>query len=151
MIPPRVVFDTNVVLSALLFSHGRLACLCGHWREGACVPLISRATGAEIARVLSYPKFQLSPADRLELLADYLPFCETIEAVERHPVACRDACDQPLLDLAHSGKADLLITGDRDLLSLAGKTWFFIDTPEGYRQRIDKYWQRPSVDPAADL
>jgi predicted nucleic acid-binding protein len=35
-----------------------------------------------------------------------------------------------------SGKAELLISGDRDLLTLAGKTRFLIETPEAYRVRI---------------
>jgi predicted nucleic acid-binding protein len=38
--------------------------------------------------------------------------------------------------LAQSGKADLLVTGDRDLLSLAGQTAFLIETPDAYRRRI---------------
>lgn len=132
----RVVFDTNTVLSALLFSCGRLAWLRSHWREGECIPLISRATAAELARVLAYPKFRLSPDDRLELLADYLPYCKTIEQEERCPLLCRDVNDQPFLDLAQSGKADMLVTGDRDLLSLAGQTAFQIETPDAYRRRI---------------
>jgi putative PIN family toxin of toxin-antitoxin system len=132
----RVVFDTNTVVSALLFANGRLAWLRPHWREGGCVPLISRATAAELARVLGYPKFRLSPEDRLELLADYLPFCATVEPAQSCPSVCRDANDRPFLDLAQSGKADLLVTGDADPLSLAGQTEFLIETPEAYRSRV---------------
>ncbi|MGA7832457.1 MAG: putative toxin-antitoxin system toxin component, PIN family [Terracidiphilus sp.] len=131
----RVVFDTNVVLSALLFTHGRLNWLVGHWQTGDCVPLLSRATGAELARILAYPKFRLTAIEQLEALSEYLTYCEDVEAVQSCPVLCRDAQDQPLLDLAQSGKADILITGDDDLLSLAGQTSFLIETPESYRQR----------------
>jgi putative PIN family toxin of toxin-antitoxin system len=109
----RVVFDTTTVVSALLFAGGRLAWLRRHWRENGCVPLISRATAAELTRVLRYPKFRLSPDDCRELLADYLPYCEVIEPIEGCAFVCRDANDQPFLDLAQSGKADLLISGDR--------------------------------------
>jgi putative PIN family toxin of toxin-antitoxin system len=133
---PRVVFDTNAVLSALLFASGRLAWLRAHWREAACIPLISRATAEELTRVLAYPRFRLSAGDRLELLADYLPFCETVEAAQRCRSVCRDAKDQPFLDLALSAKADLLVTGDRDILALSGQTPFFIESPESYRRRI---------------
>jgi uncharacterized protein len=132
----RVAFDTNTVVSALMFANGRLAWLRQHWREGGCVPLISRATVAELTRVLAYPKFRLSLDDRLELLADYLPFCETIELVEQCPAVCRDKNDQPLLDLAESSKADLLVTGDDDLLALTGQTAFLIESPEDYRRRV---------------
>jgi putative PIN family toxin of toxin-antitoxin system len=132
----RVVFDTTTVVSALLFPNGRLAWLRQHWREGGCTPLISRATAAELTRVLRYPKFGLSTDDSQELLADYLSYCEVIEKPARCAVICRDVNDQPFLDLAQTGRADLLISGDDDLLALAGQTVFQIETPEGYRQRV---------------
>lgn len=132
----RVVFDTNTVLSALLFANGRLSWLREHWRGGGCVPLLSRATAAELTRVLAYPKFRLSVIDRHELLAEFLPFCEVVEVKSQCAVVCRDTNDQPFLDLAQCGRADLLISGDRDLLGLAGKTSFGIETPEAYRNAV---------------
>jgi putative PIN family toxin of toxin-antitoxin system len=134
----RVVFDTTTVVSALLFPGGRLAWLRQHWREGGCVSLISRPTAAELIRVLRYPKFRLSPEDAQELLADYLPYCEVIERTERCSCVCRDANDQPFLDLAEGGNADVLVSSDRDLLVLAGQTTFVIETPETYRRRLSK-------------
>jgi putative PIN family toxin of toxin-antitoxin system len=132
----RVVFDTNVVLSALLFTHGRLSWLVGHWQAGKCVPLVSHATAAELMRILSYPKFQLSANEQLEALASYIPYCEAVEVVKSCTVLCRDPKDQPFLDLAQSGMADLLVTGDEDLLALVGQTEFVIETPEEYRSRV---------------
>jgi putative PIN family toxin of toxin-antitoxin system len=129
----RVVFDTTTVISALLFTNGRLAWLRQHWKEGACVPLISRATAQELTSVLAYPKFRLLPNDRHELLAEYIPFCESVELAKGSPVLCRDKDDQPFLDLAQAG---LLVTGDKDLLDLAGQTASIIETPEAYRRRI---------------
>jgi putative PIN family toxin of toxin-antitoxin system len=132
----RVVFDTNVVLSALLFTHGRLSWLVSHWEAGDCVPLISRATAEELTRILAYPKFQLTAGEQLEALAGYIPYCVAVEIANSCPALCRDAKDQPLLDLAQSGKADLLVTGDEDLLALAGQTAFVIERPEEYRRRV---------------
>lgn len=131
----RVVFDTNVVLSALLF-HGRLSWLVGHWQAGDCVPLVSHATAEELARILAYPKFRLTADEQLEALASYIPYCEAVGIANSCSVLCRDAKDQPFLDLAQSGKADLLVTGDEDLLALAGQTAFVIESPEEYRRRI---------------
>ena len=133
---PRVVFDTTVVVSALVFADGRLAWLRKHWREAGCLPLISAVTTGELTRVLGYPKFHLSSGDRRELLAEYLPYCEIVEVTRRCKLVCRDPNDQPFLDLAQSGKADLLVSGDRDLLALAGKSRFLIETPAAYRLRI---------------
>jgi uncharacterized protein len=135
-VSPRVVFDTNTVLSALVFTRGRLIWLRAHWSEGACVPLLSRATVTELARVLAYAKFKLDPDKCLELLGDYLPYCETIEKIEPCPILCRDAKDQIFLDLAQSGGADILVSGDQDLLVMAGETGFAIETPEAYRIRV---------------
>jgi putative PIN family toxin of toxin-antitoxin system len=132
----RVVFDTNAVFSALLFTSGRLSWLVGHWQAGACVPLVSRATAEELTRILAYPKFQLTADEQLEALASYILYCEAVDIAKSCPVQCRDAKDQPFLDLAQSGKADLLVTGDQDLLALAGQTAFVIETPEEYRRRV---------------
>jgi putative PIN family toxin of toxin-antitoxin system len=130
------VFDTNTVVSALLFASGRLAWIRQHLREGSSVPLISRTTAAELSMVLSYPKFGLSPEDRIELIGDYLPWCEIVELSQKCPIVCRDKNDQPFLDLAQSGKADLLVTGDQDLLELSGQTSFLIESPQAYRMRL---------------
>jgi putative PIN family toxin of toxin-antitoxin system len=139
----RVVFDSNTVLSALLFTHGRLNWLVGHWQGGDCHPLLSRATVAELARILAYPKFRLTAVEQLEALSEYIPFCEEVEVEQSCPILCRDAKDQPFLDLAQSGKADILLSGDLDLLSLAGQTSFVIETPENYRRRISGTGQKP--------
>jgi uncharacterized protein len=134
----RVLFDTTTVVSALVFANRRLSWLLPHWQEGGCTPLISPATATELTRVLLYPKFRLSLYDRRELLAHYLPYCEIVEQVTRCPQICRDEKDQPFLDLAQSGRAELLVSGDNDLLALAGQTNFLIETPEAYRVRVEE-------------
>jgi putative PIN family toxin of toxin-antitoxin system len=134
----RVVFDTTTIVSALVFAHGRLAWLRQHWREGGCTPLLSHDTAAELTRVLGYPKFPLSHDDRRELLAGYLPYCEIIEQIGPCPHICRDKNDQLFLDLAQSGDARLLVSGDKDLLVMTGLTDFQIETPEAYRLRASR-------------
>ncbi len=119
--PPRVVIDTNLVLSALVFAQGRLMPLRQAWQAHRIQPLVSRVTAAELIRVLAYPKFRLTLEEQRELLADYLPYCKTVRIPEPPPKtpACRDPFDVPFLQLALAGKARALVTGDRDLLSLA--------------------------------
>lgn len=119
--PPRVVIDTNLVLSALVFAQGRLTPLRQAWQTHRIQPLVSRVTTAELIRVLAYPKFKLSPEEQRELLADTLPYCKTVRIPEPPPKtpACRDPFDAPFLQLALAGKAKALVTDDRDLLSLA--------------------------------
>jgi putative PIN family toxin of toxin-antitoxin system len=139
----RVVFDTNAVVSALLFTHGRLSWLVGHWQSGYCIPLVSRVTADELMRILAYPKFKLTDDEQMEALDSYIPFCEAIEITKSCPVKCRDLKDQPFLDLAHSGRADALMTGDRDLLALAGLTEFLIETPEAYKRSVSGDEEKP--------
>ena len=120
--PARIVLDTNLVLSALVFTQGHLAPLRDAWQNAHCLPLVSKATTAELIRVLAYPKFNLTAEEQQELLADYLPYCTAVRIPEKPPKVpvCRDPFDVPFLQLALTGKADYLVTGDRDLLSLAG-------------------------------
>lgn len=121
--PPCVVIDTNLVLSALVFAQGRPATLRHAWQGERCRPLVSRVTATELIRVLAYPKFKLTPDEQQELLADYLPWCITVRIPNPLPETpeCRDPFDLPFLQLAVAGKADYLVSGGQDLLSLAGQ------------------------------
>ena len=136
MSPPRVVLDTNVLLSALMFHGGSLAWLRHAWQSGSVRPLASRHTVEELIRVLAYPKFKLTSADREELLGDYLPWCETVTVPDGIDVPdCRDPSDRPFLALALVARADALITGDQDLLVLADVFPVPILPPARFRQR----------------
>lgn len=115
----RVVFDTNVVVSALLFENGRLSWLRSHWRRNDVVALVSRATVDELIRVLTYPKLGLDKAEIEVLLADYLPYTEPVElSPQSQSPRCRDENDQMFVDLAIDGRAAVLVTWDRALLEM---------------------------------
>ena len=119
----RVVLDTNVVLSALVFRGGATGQVRQAWQRGLVVPLASKATVQELVRVLAYPKFRLSSAEQDELLADYLPYSETVRIPQPPPTVpdCRDMLDLPFMHLAVAGKAQALVSGDRDLLAIAAE------------------------------
>jgi putative PIN family toxin of toxin-antitoxin system len=134
----RAVFDTNVVVSALVFGR-RLTWLRRAWASGTATPVVCRETIAELLRVLTYPKFRLDASEREDLLADYLPFAEI--AILPHPppdlpVACRDRDDAVFLHLAISSQADLLVSGDADLTVLAGA--YAVVSPATLRQRLHR-------------
>ncbi len=132
--PLRVVLDTNVVLSALVFRTPNAARLRQAWQHRTILPLASTATVQELLRVLAYPKFHLSADDQHELLADYLPHTISIQIPHPAPATpqCRDPFDLPFLQLAAAGRAKLLVSGDRDLLALAGHTTFHILAPADF-------------------
>lgn len=119
----RVVLDTNVLLSALLFTTGRLTWVRQAWQHKRLIPLTCRETVDELLRALAYPKFQLTAEARYDLLADFLPYAEVITLPATWPdlPACRDEKDQIFLVLATVGEADMLVTGDKDLLAMRGR------------------------------
>jgi putative PIN family toxin of toxin-antitoxin system len=116
----RIVLDTHIVLSALLFAKGRLAWIRQAWQRQQFQPLVCQASVSELLRILAYPKFKLSVMEQKELLADFLPYTEVIELPAPWPdlPACRDEKDQVFLVLAHVGRADALVTGDADILAM---------------------------------
>ena len=130
----RVVLDTNVLLSALLFNAGALFWLRNAWQTDDIHPLSSRETMGELIRVLSYPKFDLAGEEQEDMLADYLPWCETVVVPKPPPIPrCRDPFDRPFLELALVAQADALIIGDNDLLDLAQVFPVAILTPRAFR------------------
>ncbi len=117
MSKPRVVIDTNCLVSALIFSRGKFAWLREAWQTKRFVALASRDTVSELLRVLAYPKFKLSHDEQETLLAEFLPFVETV-SIETTPGGLpeiRDAEDVIFLVLAAVAKADALVSGDGDI------------------------------------
>lgn len=135
---PRVVLDTNAVLSALLFAGGRLSELRRAWQGGRFTPLVSASTAQELISALAYPKFGLSATEREELLADYLPYCSVVRRLRSMPrlPVCRDPADLPFLELAAAGKADYLVTGDKDLLAVEESLRFRIKSPAEFLKEL---------------
>ena len=123
----KVVFDTNVVISATLFRSSFLSPLRAAWQDGRVNAVVSTETNAELLRVLTYKKFKLLEADIAHVLALYLPYAQS-HVIDRrasrmqHVPTSRDTRDQIFLELAQSAQVDLLVSGDDDLLSLANDT-----------------------------
>jgi putative PIN family toxin of toxin-antitoxin system len=120
---PCVVLDSNVLLSALVFAGGTLGRFRSLWTTRRILPYASKETIQELIGLLANKKFKLDPMDQEILLADYLPFVQSVDdfSILKHgslPI-CRDPHDQIFLELAHASKADFLVTGDQDLLVLA--------------------------------
>jgi uncharacterized protein len=114
----RVVLDTNVVISAMLLplSVSRRA-FDRVLQEGR--PLISAPTTTELDEVIHRPRFDkyLTEEERIEFLATLVHEAELVDVVER-VTDCRDPRDNKFLELAVSGRATHIVTGDSDLLAL---------------------------------
>ena len=115
----RVVLDTNVVVSALLFERGSLAWIRTAWQSRLIHPVVAEPTVRELMRVLAYPKFRLNAVELEQLLADLLPWCETwVTPIASAEQQVRDPKDQIFVDLALSARVSALVSGDADLLAL---------------------------------
>jgi putative PIN family toxin of toxin-antitoxin system len=115
----KVVFDTNTIVSALLFTKGQLSWLRHYWSIQNITSLASNATVDELIRVLAYPKFQLEADEINILLAEFVPYVTVVKVTARkNNPRCRDPGDQIFVDLAISGSADVLVTGDKALLAM---------------------------------
>ena len=114
----RVVLDTNVFVSALLFG-GKASALVSLWKQGKIIPLVSAETLKEIIRVLAYPKFDLSEQEIKSIInEDILPYIETVKITRQIHGGSPDAADNIFLACAVNGKAEAIISGDAHLLSL---------------------------------
>jgi uncharacterized protein len=114
----RFVLDANILISAMLFGQGKPRQSLKK-AQTIGVVLMSDITFDELERVLSRPKFDkyVHPSKRIEFLQ---VLAETVEFVDvtTQIFECRDPKDNQYLDLAVSGKAECIVTGDDDLLVL---------------------------------
>ncbi len=134
----RLVLDTNVWLDWLVFDGNEVAGLKQARRDNAVEFVIDAACLEEVTRVLAYPEFALGePAIAANLaaigqLARFFAGAGTAAPVPR----CTDPDDQKFLQLASAAKADALITRDKALLKLGGRTrracGFSIDAPRDW-------------------
>ena len=114
----RVVLDTNVLISALLFK-GELSGIVGLWQKGKIIPVISKETFDELRTVLEYSKFSLSRAEIKSLIEhDILPFFEVVNVSKHVKGTCRDPEDDKFISCAISASVDWIVTGDKDLSDL---------------------------------
>lgn len=114
----RVVLDTNVLVSALLFKT-TLSKIIDLWQGGVIIPVISKDTFQELRAVLVYPKFSLSPDEiRAILEQEILPFFEVIDVGEEVKGICNDPADDKFISCALSAFADYIVSGDKALIDL---------------------------------
>jgi hypothetical protein len=125
----RFVLDTNTLVSALLVRRSVPRQAFDYAFEHGTV-LVSQATLAEVTEVLYRPKFDryLTLERRLQFLTSYSEDTTSITITEVI-MDCRDPKDNKFLEVAVSGSADILVTGDRDLLELHPYRGIAILTP----------------------
>lgn len=114
----RVILDTNVLVSALLF-RGELSALVPLWKRGAFISVLSKETFAEFRSVLAYPKFRLTKdeIDRI-IQEEVLPYFEVVSCTQQVSGVCKDPYDDKFLSCAVAAHADFIVTGDQAFYQL---------------------------------
>jgi hypothetical protein len=127
----RVVVDTNVFVSSALKAES-LPAIALHLVGRYHILLKSAETEQQLFEVLARPYLaSLIATTALERIKQILALAETV-IVTQKIAARRDATDNKFLELAVNGQADLILTGDKDLLALNPFRGIPIVTPASF-------------------
>ena len=128
----RTVFDTNAIVSALLFNDSPPGRALIQALDTGTI-LVSAALTQELQDVLDRPRFDryVTREERDEFLMAFMREAELVEITETVE-ACRDPRDDKILELAVSGNAGCIVTGDDDLLTLSPFRGVAIITPADF-------------------
>jgi len=92
--------------------------------------MVSRSILEEYLRVLSYPKFKLTEGEIKGLIQEeLLPYVEVVKRQRRLRVVERDPSDDKFVECAVAGKAQIIISGDKGLLSIGRYRKIVIQSP----------------------
>jgi putative PIN family toxin of toxin-antitoxin system len=131
----RIVVDTNVFASAIIFPRSVPRQVVDHALDHG-VLIFSEATMSELSEVLWRSKFDsfVSRAERelflaqIESAAEFVPIIQLVRA-------CRDPKDDKFLEVALNGRADVIVSGDADLLGMLPWRGVAVLTPASYLEK----------------
>jgi len=117
---PRVVLDSNVIISAFLFG-GQPGQVLRRVIGGSVLGFTSLPILDEVRGVLLRPEFGLSPEQVLALIEELHALCRVVATeIKVHDIRC-DPDDNRILECALAAGADVIVSGDAHLLHLS--TW----------------------------
>ncbi len=117
MSPPRIVLDSNVIISGFLYG-GPPARLLEHSLAGSVHCFTSLPILDEIRDVLRRPKFGLSSDQALSFIEELHDLCQLVTPERRIRAIAADPDDNAILECALAADADLIASGDSHLLDL---------------------------------
>ena len=127
----RVVADTNVLVSALIFPGGAPEAIYRLALEGRIELLTSRPLLAELGRVLS-ERFGWEAARAEEAVAQIIGIAELVEPEKAVAEIEADPADNRVLEAAAEGGADAIVSGDRHLTALRSWRTIAIQRPSAF-------------------
>ncbi|MBI3413898.1 MAG: putative toxin-antitoxin system toxin component, PIN family [Verrucomicrobia bacterium] len=132
----RIVLDTNVLVAAFTATG-----VCHQLYERALTTgqlFVSEAITTELRRTLKTKFRRLSAQDVAEIVAAVSADAELVEPAPLPLPVARDADDDAVLATALAGRADIIVTGDNDLLVLKTYQRIRILSPRGFLEFLDQ-------------
>ncbi len=119
----RIVLDTNVVLDLFHWANTDAVPIMAALEAGRIQCFADQRTLDELQRVLTYPQLKLTPDMISERYARYSSLVQMVPDGEAPPLPrCKDRDDQKFLELSARCNADVLVSKDKALLKLRGRT-----------------------------
>jgi len=137
----RIVLDTNIYIAAALSSHGFSEDILKIAVRANLAIIISHEILLEIEYKLN-DKFHWLREDIDLFLAKIRTIAEVVNISERLSVIIRDPEDNKILECAVSGKADLIISLDQDLIKLKSFQGIAIVHPKTFSWTLPKYFKK---------
>ena len=136
----RAVIDTNILVRAVIKPSGTVGPVLLRLRHGDYTLLYAQSLLEELIDVLNRPrirnKYRLTDQDIQTVVSLILLRGEAVAPQERI-TACRDPKDDKFLEVAVSGRADVIVSGDQDLLVLHPFAGIPILPPVAFLQMLD--------------
>jgi len=136
----RAVVDTNILVRALIEPHGTVGPVLLRLRHGDYTLLYAQPLLEELVDVLNRPrireKHQLTEQDIQTVVRLILLRGEPVTS-DKRITACRDPKDDKFLEVAVAGRADVIVSGDDDLLTLHPFQGIPIVAPAAFLQMLD--------------
>lgn len=135
----NIVIDTNVMISAALGKSATLNSIYNAFVNGLFTPVLSPALQAEILNTVKKPRLKkYFRAKEIRRLKELLKV-DTVSVTPTQRISlCRDPKDNCILEAAVEAKADFIVTGDKDLLTLKYCRDIPIINPKEFIARIKK-------------
>ena len=118
----KAVLDTNILVSGIILDKGLPHRIVKAWEEGRFLLVSSRALIDELRRVLEYPrikrKYGLKSTQTHRVVLNVYRYSVFVENLPLVNVVVADPADNHVLAAAWGGNADVIVSGDEDLLSI---------------------------------
>jgi uncharacterized protein len=113
----RIVLDTNVLIRAIIHN-GKPRKLFQMGIDGKYQILTSNEILDELSAVLQRPKFKMTREDLMRIVSALMAIGDNVRVTSHFKVISNDPDDDIIVNTAHDGNADYLVSGDNDLQNL---------------------------------